>query len=141
MKGKNVALWVLTPFVSYLSLFVAIGVCSVILILLIPLEVPVSEKTRLSLFGSVSAFFFVVSGAYIAPAYKMYAALFLFFVGAYISWDILGGFKEPGSIKLDYVPLVVTYLSGLTGIVFVNYTMKHNKSFEDDAGTQSGASR
>ena len=131
MKIKDLALWISVPLVAYVSIFLSVAVCSVLLLLTLPLKVPLLYEYQMSIYGGVSAFNFVVSGAYIAPSHKDLAAILLFVLGGYLSWEMLGGTVE----EEEYLLLLVTYSFGLIGVVFVHFKLKHNNRLQTDAAT------
>jgi len=123
VKLVYVLQWLLVPVISYTSATIAIVLCEMMQLLLQPHDTPYPYEVDLC--GGVSAFTFVVSGACFAPNHKRVAALLLFTLGAYISWPLLSVLRVPRSITPDHLPLFITYFSGLAGVVFVHFLMKH----------------
>ena len=128
MTAKLILNWVLVPIIAYAALLVAVSVCSVILILLLPLAntgIPVDIFIQPT-YGIVCAFSFVVSGSYIAPNYKIHTSFVLLALGIQLVWQ-MSEIKDEEYYLTIFLPSV---LSGLVAVYYVYHKVKHNKSLQ-----------
>ncbi|MDF7798424.1 hypothetical protein P4C99_03070 [Pontiellaceae bacterium B1224] len=119
MKPTSVFRWIAVPIVSialpYLVLFIAITLFS-------ELRYPYAKPV----YGSIAAFMFVVQGALVAPRMNKSIAILLFTAGAILSWPMLSRLYKPDSVTPTYMPMLFTYLSGLSGVLLI-FLLKKKK--------------
>lgn len=80
-----------------------------------------AELWKKPIIGAVAAFCVVVSGYLSAPSHKQWAATIWLVLGAIAAWFLSGDSYYPEdhqhAYQLTYIPLVATYLSGLTALI------------------------
>jgi len=118
MKLRIALRWIAVPISSFAATYIVLFIAAN---LMPSLGYPYANPV----FGSIAAFTFVVSGSFAAPSNTNLAAILLLLVGAIVSWPFLSTLTKPDSITPTYIPMILTYLSGIFGVLLVYFVNKN----------------
>jgi hypothetical protein len=129
MSSRNLWRWIATPFAVLAALIASVLLAELLSLLMAR---AVSQATlnsileadwRAGVFGALSAIVTIVVGTLVAPNHRRLVSLIVLAGGAWLAWQGMHDWYFPEHHPRGYqpssVPLVMTLVGGLAGVMFV----------------------